>query len=280
MYKNNEKEFSKNVCKKLFDSLPPSLIHWMSVSHNGSMILKDVIPKKIIIEKNKFHDDDDNNVNNEYTINLFGNFEFYPTLRILIGGRAVNFTWKSKNLIKIEYIRFHKPGLYEIYVIINNIRSSIFPIQIEQRNAYCESKLESKEKIFTQSLPFSKKDYSYPTKYYEIYHLLHWCCAQGDLFMTEYLLLNGKDPNCKDAYNATPLHWAIWSRNLNLIQLLISHNADVNNVDSFGITALHIAYYVDSPIIISVLKRFGASESKLDAKDKMPMEYYKDSYNF
>ena len=72
--------------------------------------------------------------------------------------------------------------------------------------------------------------------------LLHLAVENNNLEITKLLIVNGADPNIKNAKNSNPLECSInFYSDLEITKLLIDHGADINHINKDGDTALDFA---------------------------------------
>ena len=66
--------------------------------------------------------------------------------------------------------------------------------------------------------------------------LLSYACMNNEIYIVNYLLNNGANPNCINKYKNTPLHYALSNKNYAIADLLIQNKAKDNLKNIFGLT--------------------------------------------
>jgi len=66
--------------------------------------------------------------------------------------------------------------------------------------------------------------------------LLSYACMNNEIYIVNYLLNNGANPNCINKYKNTPLHYALSNKNYVIADLLIQNKAKDNLKNIFGLT--------------------------------------------
>lgn len=139
--------------------------------------------------------------------------------------------------------------------------------------------------------------------------ILHAATIKNLESVVDFLLLQGANPNIKNADGDTPIFNAVWNDNLNVLSLLESRGADLNEVnndkqnilmvavkytfsgiiekalkvgvsvnsqDIKGKTALHYAYEFGEVDSVELLYNYFAQDGVKDSKGKIPTDYMKD----
>lgn len=57
---------------------------------------------------------------------------------------------------------------------------------------------------------------------------LHYAAYRGNVYIVDYLLSNGGDPNARGNHLSTPLHSAAWGKHQDVVQLLLEDGAEVD----------------------------------------------------
>ena len=57
---------------------------------------------------------------------------------------------------------------------------------------------------------------------------LHYAAYRGNVYIVDYLLRNGGDPNTRGNHLSTPLHSAAWGKNQEVVELLLEDGAEVD----------------------------------------------------
>lgn len=94
---------------------------------------------------------------------------------------------------------------------------------------------------------------------------LHWACRYGLVYIADFLLKNGADPNACDSQGFNALHLLIHSLNIMLVlYLLVLTAVDVDSPDPNARTPLQWAAYQGDALSVEGLLAHGANVNRVD----------------
>lgn len=74
----------------------------------------------------------------------------------------------------------------------------------------------------------------------------------GDMYVVQNYISEGKDINALDKWNNTALHWAAKGSQYRLMRLLVDNGIDVNAVNEQGENALHWSVFSNNVLLLIV----------------------------
>jgi len=105
---------------------------------------------------------------------------------------------------------------------------------------------------------------------------LHLAVRDGNVSLTERLLLEGAKVDSTDALGNTPLIMSVDLEELALVSLLVRSGANVNHRNIVGETALYRAVFRGNEKLVSVLLQAGANKTIVNAEGISPFELAED----
>ena len=157
---------------------------------------------------------------------LLGNSEFFTNKKNINKTKEIN-----NNRRKSFYIR-------NMYTNINR-RKSLPMKQILKKEDFIRLKslIEcKKENQFVYELHKLINIYDINSSDKNGNTLLSYACMNNEIYIVNYLLNNGANPNCINKYKNTPLHYALSNKNYAIADLLIQNKAKDNLKNIFGLT--------------------------------------------
>jgi ankyrin repeat protein len=93
---------------------------------------------------------------------------------------------------------------------------------------------------------------------------LHYAAYRGNVYIVDYLLSNGGDPNARGNHLSTPLHSAAWGKHLDVVQLLLEDGAEVDAQTDEGESPIMTATLRGQLEIVEILLALSADPHAVD----------------